>query len=94
MFFLEYYMGTNNVFNQFHMETNTQSKWWHHRWVKIIGISFIILIILTISLSLLLEFAILTPKQSYTTTTTTTQPPGEFQYSISKTPPMLTLKEQ
>jgi hypothetical protein len=71
-------MDTDSASNQFDIEINNQPKWWHHRWVKIIGISFTVLIILVISLPLLLEFVILVPRDPYSTTTTTTQPPGTF----------------
>jgi hypothetical protein len=71
-------MNTNSEPNQLDVETNKQSKWWHDRRVKIIGISFTVLILLAISLSLLLAFAIPTKKESHSTTTTTTQPPRKF----------------
>lgn len=70
-------MDTNRSFIQLDIENKKQPKWWHHRWIKIGGISFTVLIILAISLSMLLNFVTLAPK-SYSTITTTTQPPGEF----------------
>ncbi|CAF0785492.1 unnamed protein product [Adineta steineri] len=43
-------------------------KWWHRRWVKIIGISLALLTIFAGTLTLLLKFVILAPKQLETST--------------------------
>jgi hypothetical protein len=71
-------MTTESDSNQVKIEINKQRRWWHDRRVRTIGISFTVLLLLAIALSLLLEFAILAPKESHSTTTTTTQPPGKF----------------
>ncbi|CAF3930477.1 unnamed protein product [Rotaria sp. Silwood1] len=65
-------------FNQLHSEDNTKNiqphKWYHHRWVKIICISFVVLTIFTVtlSLSLVLKFVILAPSKPETNTIATT----------------------
>ncbi len=47
---------------------NRTHKWWQHRWVAIIGISFLILAISGVAVSLVLKFIILAPKDPTTTT--------------------------
>ncbi len=71
-------MNTTIESNQFGIEINNQRKWWHDRRVKIAGISCTVLLFVVIAFSLLLQFAILAPKESRSTTTTTIQPPGKF----------------
>ena len=51
---------------------NSLPKWWSYRWVKTIGISFIVLTILVVTIGLILKFFIFTPDKSKTTTITTT----------------------
>ncbi|CAF1294027.1 unnamed protein product, partial [Adineta steineri] len=67
-------MDTQSEWNQLVFDTNKPAKWWHQRRAKIIGISFVIFVALTISVVLILEFSIWSPKNSYSTTTTTAQP--------------------
>jgi hypothetical protein len=68
-------MHNNQVFSESVTENNRPRKWWYRRWVKIIGICFIVLSILAITLSLVLKLVIITPKKPQTTTVTTTPPP-------------------
>ncbi|CAF3417347.1 unnamed protein product [Rotaria sp. Silwood1] len=63
-------MHHNQAYSKYVNENNGPHKWWHHRWAKIIGISFIVLIIFAVTLSLVLKFAILIPKEPATTTAT------------------------
>jgi len=51
---------------------NSPPRWWARQWLKIIGISFIVLTILVVALALILKFYIFTPDKSETTITTTT----------------------
>ena len=55
-------------------ESNRSSKWWHHRWVKVIGITLIILIVFSVTFGLILKLVILAPKKSETITTATSSP--------------------
>ncbi|CAF1464998.1 unnamed protein product [Adineta ricciae] len=77
-------MDIHSESNQLVTETSKQSKWWHHRRAKIIGISFTVLIILSISLILILEFSIRSTKKPYITTTTTAQTFGKIITSKSE----------
>ncbi|CAF4415375.1 unnamed protein product [Rotaria sp. Silwood2] len=65
-------MHTNQAYIGHTTRNNRPRKWWHHRWFKIICISFIILTIFAVTLSLLLKFVILAPKKPDSITTTTT----------------------
>jgi hypothetical protein len=64
-------MRENLRYNEFDIENNRTHKWWHHHWVKIIGISFVALTIFAVALSLVLELVILTAEKPETITTTT-----------------------
>jgi uncharacterized protein YpmS len=63
-------------YSQLHVEDgtakNSPPKWWRYRWVKTIGISFIVLTILVVTLALVLKFYVFTPEKSETNTNTTT----------------------
>ncbi|CAF1077533.1 unnamed protein product [Adineta steineri] len=71
-------------------------KWWHHRWVKITGISIIVLIVFAVILALVLNFVVFTPKKSETSSTiaTTSSPPLATTIStpssLSTTTPLVT----
>ncbi|CAF4997998.1 unnamed protein product, partial [Rotaria sp. Silwood1] len=67
-------MHNNQAYTEFGTKNIGPHKWWHHRWAKIIFISFIVLTILAVTLSLVLKFAVFRPKKSEITTTTTTPP--------------------
>jgi hypothetical protein len=63
-------MRENLRYSEFDIENNRTRKWWHHRWVKIIGISVIVLTIFAVKLSLVLKLVILTAEKPKTITTT------------------------
>jgi hypothetical protein len=65
-------MHPNRAYTQRVTGNNRLRKWWRHRWIKIICISFIVLTVLVISLTLLLKFDILAPRKPGSITTTTT----------------------
>jgi hypothetical protein len=56
------------MYNESVTSNNRTRKWWQHRWVAIIGISFIILAISGVAVSLVLKSIILAPKDPTTTT--------------------------
>jgi flagellar basal body-associated protein FliL len=99
-------MHLNQVYSENAVENNGAQKWWHNRRIRIIGISFIVVAIIAVVLSLVLTLAIPASKKPEATTTTTpgpltistpqrttsTQQPGKFQSNTSLSPYMLTLK--
>ncbi len=62
-------MNYNQVFDENVPKNIEPRKWWQYTWVKIIGISFIVLIIFAIILSLVLIFVVFAPKKLEITTT-------------------------
>jgi ABC-type Fe3+ transport system permease subunit len=69
---MEHNIHNNQVYSDSVTGNNGRRKWWHRRWVKIICISFIVLTILAVTLSLVLKFAILKSKKPETTDNTAT----------------------
>ncbi|CAF1375347.1 unnamed protein product [Adineta steineri] len=65
-------MHTNQVYSELVTVNNGTRKWWHRRWVKIIGISVIVLIVVATILALVLNFVVFAPKKSETSTTAVT----------------------
>ncbi|CAF1423703.1 unnamed protein product [Adineta steineri] len=61
-------MHTNEVYSELAIVTNGPHKWWHRRWVKITGISAIIVIVFAVTLGLVLNFVVFAPKKSETNT--------------------------
>ncbi|CAF1036100.1 unnamed protein product [Adineta steineri] len=59
-------MDENQVYSECVTGNIEAHKWWHRRWVKIVGISLGFLIILSITLALVLKFVVLAPKQAET----------------------------
>jgi hypothetical protein len=75
-------MDTENTPIQFETGINEKCVWWHDRRVRIIGISFTVLLLLAVTLSLVLLFAVSARNKSHSSTTTTTQAPGTVRRYI------------
>ncbi|CAF0856181.1 unnamed protein product [Adineta steineri] len=59
-------MHANQAYKKGVTVNNGSDKWWHRRWVKITGISVIVLIIVAVILALVLIFVVFAPKKSET----------------------------
>ncbi|CAF4414826.1 unnamed protein product, partial [Adineta steineri] len=84
-------MHTNQVYIELDTVNNGLHKWWHRRWVKIIGIFIIILIIFAVTLTLMLNFVIFAPNKSETSTTIATSSSPLTTTTVSLVTPTTTL---
>ncbi|CAF1449248.1 unnamed protein product [Adineta steineri] len=80
-------MHTSQVYVELDTVNKEPHKWWHHRWVKITGISIIVLIVFAVILALVLNFVVFAPKKSETSTTAAT---SSSSSSSSPSPPLTT----
>jgi hypothetical protein len=69
-------MHYNQLFSEYATKNIGPRKWWRQRWVKIICVSFIVLTIFAVTLSLMLKFIILAPLETEITATTTVITPS------------------
>ncbi|CAF3919391.1 unnamed protein product [Adineta steineri] len=88
-------MYTNEVHSELATINNGPYKWWHRRWVKITGISVIILIVFAVTLGLVLNFVVFAPKKAETNTpvaTSSSSPATTISTpsSLSTTTPLVT----
>ncbi|CAF1482574.1 unnamed protein product [Adineta steineri] len=81
-------MHTNQVYSEPVTENNGPHKWWHRRWVKITGISVIVLIVFAVILALVLIFVVFAPKKSETIITVTTS--SSVPVTLTTTSPQTT----
>ena len=68
-------MYKNQAYSEYVAGNNGLRRYWRHRWFKIICISFIVLTLFVVTLSLILKFVILAPSKPETTTTVTSPSP-------------------
>lgn len=74
-------MDTEIVSYRLHVDNNKQSKWWHHRRIKIIETSLTVFVVLVISLSGLLQLSISSPENTYSNIIRTIKLPSKIFHS-------------